>query len=156
MQLLEGEIDEVVGRALAEDLGGGDITTAILIEDGWRGKAYFLAKSAGVLAGIGIAKRVFSRMDPDITLEILIPDGTKIRPGDIPARVEGRFSSILKAERTAVNFLQHLSGIASETARLVQAVRDLPVLILDTRKTLPGLRLVEKYAVRMGEATTTV
>lgn len=150
--MLQAQIDDIINRALDEDFGSGDITTDILIGYGWEGKAYFLAKSAGILAGIEIAERVFFIVDPKIHVEVLIPDGKEIKPGDKIATVEGSFASILKAERTAINFLQHLSGIASETARYVEAVKGFPVTILDTRKTLPGLRMLEKYAVTMGGA----
>jgi len=150
MQLLAEQIDEAVSRALAEDLSSGDVTTEALIDENWQGKAYFLVKAQGVLAGIEIARRVFLKVDPDISMDVLIHDGTSIKRGDIAATVSGKFSSILMAERTAVNFLQHLSGVASETAHLVEAVKGFPVQILDTRKTLPGLRVLEKYAVQAG------
>jgi nicotinate-nucleotide pyrophosphorylase (carboxylating) len=150
MELLVEQIDEAVSRALAEDLSSGDVTTEALIDENWQGKAYFLVKAQGVLAGIEIARRVFLKVDPDIRMEILIQDGMSIKRGDVPATVIGKFSSILMAERTAVNFLQHLSGVASETAHLVEAVKGFPVQILDTRKTLPGLRVLEKYAVQAG------
>ena len=142
--------DETIDLALTEDLCAGDITTDTLISDEWLGKASFVAKAEGVLAGIEIAGRVFSKVDPEIRLQVFLPDGINLQPGDIIGVLTGQLSSILKAERTALNFLQHLSGIASETARYVTAVKGLPVKILDTRKTLPGLRLLEKYAVRMG------
>ncbi len=150
MELLAEQIDEAVSRALAEDLSSGDVTTEALIDENWQGKAYFLVKAQGVLAGIEIARRVFLKVDPDISMDVLIRDGTSIKRGDIAATVSGKFSSILMAERTAVNFLQHLSGVASETAHLVEAVKGFPVQILDTRKTLPGLRVLEKYAVQAG------
>ena len=150
MELLVEQIDEAVSRALAEDLSSGDVTTEALIDENWQGKAYFLVKAPGVLAGIEIARRVFLKVDPDISMDVLIRDGTSIKRGDIAATVSGKFSSILMAERTAVNFLQHLSGVASETAHLVEAVKGFPVQILDTRKTLPGLRVLEKYAVQAG------
>lgn len=150
MQLYEEQIDEAINRALAEDLSSGDVTTSALINEDWLGKAYFLVKATGVLAGIEIAARVFHKVDPEIRTEVLIWDGSRIKPGDVAASVAGRFASILRAERTAVNFLQHLSGVASETARYVEAVKGLSVEIMDTRKTLPGLRVLQKYAVRIG------
>ena len=109
-----------------------------------------MVKASGVLAGIEIARMVFQKIDPSLQVEVLVPDGSKVQPGDIAARVEGGIASILKAERTALNFLQRLSGIASETARYVEATQGLPARIMDTRKTAPGLRLLEKYAVRVG------
>ncbi len=150
MKLTAKTIDEVIDLALAEDLGAGDITTDALISDDWSGRASFVAKAEGVLAGIEIAGRVFRRVDPTTRVEIFLQEGAGLTPGVIIGGVTGRLSSILKAERTALNFLQHLSGIASETARYVAAVNGLPVKILDTRKTLPGLRPLEKHAVLMG------
>ncbi len=150
MKLTAKTIDEVIDLALAEDLGAGDITTDALISDDWSGRASFVAKAEGVLAGIEIAGRVFRRVDPTTRVEIFLQEGAGLTPGVIIGVVAGRLSGILKAERTALNFLQHLSGIASETARYVAAVNGLPVKILDTRKTLPGLRALEKHAVLMG------
>jgi nicotinate-nucleotide pyrophosphorylase (carboxylating) len=150
MQLNEEQIDEIIDRALTEDLGSGDVTTDALISDDLEGKAYFLVKAEGILAGIEIAKRVFLKVDPELKMAILTQDGSDIKHGDIIARVTGRLAGILKAERTALNFLQHLSGIATETSRYVAAVKGLPVKILDTRKTTPGLRVLEKYAVKTG------
>ncbi len=150
MTLPDNAINEIIGLALAEDLGAGDITTDALISDAWSGRASFVAKADGVLAGIDIAGRVFLRVDPETRLEVFLQDGANLTPGDVIGVVTGRLSSILKAERTALNFLQHLSGIASETARYVAAVDGFPVKILDTRKTLPGLRTLAKHAVRMG------
>jgi nicotinate-nucleotide pyrophosphorylase (carboxylating) len=150
MDLLMEQVDEVVRRALAEDLSAGDITSEALIEKSWPGKAFFLVKTPGVLAGIEIARRVFFQVDPGIRMDVLIRDGTPIKQGDVAGTVSGTFFNILAAERTAVNLLQHLSGVATETARLVAAVKGFSVRILDTRKTLPGLRALEKYAVRAG------
>ncbi len=155
MNSLEGNLDvrqigQLIELALQEDLGHGDITTESLIPDSEHGTASILAKAEGIIAGTEIAGQVFLRVDPELNVEIFIRDGCKVKPGDIIARVKGRTSSILKAERLALNFLQHLSGIATETARYVQAVSGLPVSVTDTRKTTPGLRLLEKYAVRAG------
>jgi len=140
---------KVVNHALAEDLSWGDITTEALIPHNQHGRACLVAKASGVLAGVEVAKEVFLRVDPELGVEVLIQDGSKVQPEDIIARVRGRISSILKAERTALNFLQRLSGIASETNRYVEAVKGLSVRIMDTRKTTPGLRLLEKYAVKV-------
>jgi len=150
MQLNNRQVDELIERAIAEDIASGDITTEILISNDWRGKAYLLAKAAGILAGISVARRVFLKVDPGLKMTALVKDGSPLKPGDIIAGVSGRLSNILKAERTALNFLQHLSGIATETSRYVTAVKGLPVKILDTRKTTPGLRVLEKYAVKTG------
>jgi len=150
MDALEKQIEETIDRALEEDLGRGDVTTDALIESTMQGNADFLVKAEGVLAGIDVARRVFQKIDSGIEMRVLIADGSPIKPGDIAASLRGRLASILKGERTALNFLQRLSGIASMTAQYVSAVRGLPVKILDTRKTTPGLRLLEKYAVKTG------
>ncbi len=148
--LTAAQIEEIVDRALAEDLGWGDATTKALIPSDQRGIASIMAKEEGILAGIDIAKKVFQRVDPALKVDVFIADGSQINPGSIIAKVKGNVASILKAERVALNFLQRLSGIASETNRYVKAVEGLPVRIMDTRKTTPGLRSMEKYAVRVG------
>jgi len=150
LRLSEEQIDSLIDLALAEDLGPGDITTEVLIPPHLQGKASILIKEDGLVAGGEIAKKVFLRVDPSLKVEVLVEDGTKVQPGDIVATTSGRVASILKAERTALNFLQRLSGIASQTAKYVAKARGLTVDITDTRKTTPGLRLLEKYAVRMG------
>jgi len=144
------QIEEIIDRALAEDLGKGDVTTEALISGDQRGAGFIVAKKEGILAGIGVAKQVFHQVDPELKVEILLEDGARVKPGSRVAKVSGNIASILKAERVALNFLQHLSGIASETNRYVEAVKGLPVRIMDTRKTTPGLRSLEKYAVRVG------
>lgn len=149
-QLSDQQIDSIINLALAEDISHGDVTSEILIPADLQGKASFLVKANGVLAGIEIAKRVFLKVDPSLQFEVIIKDGTNIKPGDIVATVSGSIASILKAERVALNFLQRLSGTASQTARYVAETRGLTAKITDTRKTTPGLRLLEKYAVRMG------
>ena len=143
-------IEEVIERALAEDLGQGDVTTEALIPVHQPGVGLIVIKEEGILAGIGLAKQVFRRIDPQLKVELLLEDGARVKPGSKAARVTGSLASILKGERVALNFLQRLSGIASETSRYVESVRGLPVRIMDTRKTTPGLRSLEKYAVRVG------
>jgi nicotinate-nucleotide pyrophosphorylase (carboxylating) len=144
-------IEEIIDHALTEDLGKGDVTTeALIIPDDQRGTGFIVAKKAGIMAGIKVAKQVFQRIDPELKVEILLEDGARIRQGSKIAKVSGSIASILKAERVALNFLQRLSGIASETNRYVEAVKGLPVRIMDTRKTTPGLRSLEKYAVKVG------
>ena len=150
MELSKDKYEHLVNEALAEDLSDGDVTSEALISDTARGSATIRAKVDGVLAGTEIARLVFFKVDPDLEVTILLKDGSSLKPGDAIARVKGRLSSILKAERTVLNFLQHLSGIATETSRYVNAVRGLPVKIIDTRKTIPGLRALQKYAVKMG------
>ena len=144
------QIKRLIAQALAEDLGHGDVTTEGLIPRTKQGKASIVVKAKGIIAGAEVAKQVFLKVDPELKIATLIEDGNEIKPGDIVAKIEGRVASILKAERVALNFLQHLSGIASETDRYVQAIKGLPVKITDTRKTTPSLRALEKYAVRVG------
>ncbi|MBI4301977.1 MAG: carboxylating nicotinate-nucleotide diphosphorylase [Chloroflexi bacterium] len=141
---------QIVEQALAEDLAQGDVTTEALIPASWLGQASLLVKRAGVVAGIPVAEAVFHSVDSSLQFQGLISEGSRVVIGDVVATVQGGVASILKGERVALNFLQRLSGIATETARYVEAVADLPVRILDTRKTTPGLRALEKYAVRMG------
>ncbi len=144
------QVEQLIDQALSEDLGSGDATTEALVPETQQGKASTIAKAKGTIAGAEIARRVFLKVDPELKIDILIEDGAEVKPGDIVAKIEGKIASILKAERVALNFLQRLSGIASETARYVQAVKGLPVQITDTRKTTPSLRALEKYAVRAG------
>jgi nicotinate-nucleotide pyrophosphorylase (carboxylating) len=143
-------LEDLIERTLDEDLAGGDITTGPLVPPHTRGKAGFIVKAPGILAGIDIARLVFAKIDPFLKFSIFIHDGNTVKPGDIVATVEGDVPGILIGERTALNFLQHLSGIATQTSLYVDAVQGLPVKILDTRKTIPGLRILEKYAVSMG------
>ena len=144
------DAEAIIDRAIAEDLLIGDPTTDILIPPDMRGSAEFVAKEPGVLAGIAVAAAVFTRIDPSVTADIRIQDGSRLNPNDRIAAVSGSMQSILKAERTALNFVRRLSGIASETAAYVRAVKGCPVRIVDTRKTTPGLRSLEKAAVRAG------
>ncbi|MDY6912258.1 MAG: carboxylating nicotinate-nucleotide diphosphorylase [Chloroflexota bacterium] len=143
-------IRSAVIKAIEEDLGQGDVTTKALIPITLAGKGSIIIKSRGVLAGIQVAEMVFTQVDPSLRFERLVQDGIRVRPGEIVAMVSGKAASILKAERVALNFLQRFSGIATETARYVDAVAGTNAIILDTRKTTPGLRVFEKYAVRMG------
>jgi len=148
--LNNAQIRQIIDLALAEDLGKGDVTTNSLIPDEKIGVASILAKEEGILAGVEIAEEVFRRVDTKLKIKVWLKDGAKVGSGDMIAVVEGRIASILKAERTALNFLQRLSGIATEANRYVKAVEGLPVRIMDTRKTTPCLRVLEKYAVKVG------
>jgi nicotinate-nucleotide pyrophosphorylase (carboxylating) len=150
MPTSKSQVEEIIDRALAEDLGNGDVTTEALISSDQQGTGFIVAKQEGILAGTGVAKQIFHRVDPELKFEIFLEDGTRVKPGNRVARVSGSIASILRAERVVLNFLQHLSGIASETNRYMARVEGLPVRIMDTRKTTPGLRSLEKYAVRMG------
>jgi nicotinate-nucleotide pyrophosphorylase (carboxylating) len=151
--LSAAELDAIIGRALDEDTGRGDITSEALIPRDIAGKAALLVKEKGVLAGIEVAEWVFHCVDPSLVFDILVQDGSAVQPGDIAGTVSGSVISILKAERVVLNFIQRMSGIASTAARYVAAVSGLGVKILDTRKTTPGLRALEKYAVRAGGGT---
>ena len=150
LRLPEEYVSILIETALKEDLGRGDITSNTLIPCELQGKASILIKEEGVIAGIEVAKAVFLRTDHSLTAQIQIKDGTSVKPGDEAMEVSGNVRSILSAERVALNFLQRMSGIASTTAKYVSQVQGLGVDIADTRKTTPGLRLLEKYAVRMG------
>jgi len=150
LQSFEAQIDHIIDLALAEDISHGDVTSEALIPSELQGKASILIKAEGILAGGEVAKKVFLKVDPSLKVEVLIKDGTKIKSGDIAATIVGTVVSILKAERVVLNFLSRLSGIASQTAQYIAKTQGLNVKITDTRKTTPGLRLLEKYAVRMG------
>ena len=150
LSIPENQLNTIIDLALDEDSGTGDITSELLIPAKLRAKATLVAKADGVLAGIDLTRLVFVRVDPDLKFKASLKDGAKLNPGDIIATITGNAHSILKAERLALNFLQRLSGIATQTAKYVALVSDLNVHILDTRKTTPGMRLLEKYAVSMG------
>lgn len=144
------DIDRVVRSALKEDLPQGDITSESIIPPHSRSQAVILAKQDGVLAGLEVAERVFSLVDSSLNFQKVLKDGNRFKNGDIVGRVEGSSISILKGERTALNFLQRLSGIATRTSQFVQKIKGTNTKILDTRKTTPGLRKLEKYAVKVG------
>lgn len=143
-------LENLVNEALKEDLSTGDITTDTIIPPFTEGKAIIKAKDDGILSGINVARMVFKKVDSSLDVNLLITEGSALYNGDIIANVEGHISSILNAERTTLNFLQHLSGIATVTSMYVKAVEGLPVKISDTRKTTPGLRILEKQAVLSG------
>lgn len=144
------QIDKVVLNALEEDMPYGDITTDSLIPEDRMVEAKFLAKADGVICGMPVAERVFKLIDARTTLEILKNDGQAVQKGEILAILRGPAAAVLKGERTALNLLQRLSGIATRTHCFAELVKDYPVSIADTRKTTPGLRYLEKYAVRCG------
>jgi len=140
----------VIDRALSEDAAFNDVTTAALIAPDVEAEAYLRSKASGTLAGVDVAMAVFLRVDPGLVATPLLRDGTRLSPGSEIGHVRGSAASILSGERTALNFLQRMSGIATETARYVEAVEGLKARIVDTRKTAPGLRELDKYAVRIG------
>ena len=140
----------IVAGSLEEDLGPGDVTTDALIPPDIHGLGSIVAKAAGVIAGVEVALEVFRQANPDVETRTLITDGFEVSPGVVVAEVEGSIAGILKGERVALNFLQRLSGIATATSMYVKAVQGTKARIVDTRKTVPGIRQLEKYAVRMG------
>ncbi len=148
----EAGLDALIRSALAEDLGPErrDVTTEAILDPGASGEGEIRAKSSLVLAGIEAARRTFHAIDPDLHFYAAVEDGARLEPGDRVAAIEGDLRAILAGERTALNFLQRLSGVATLTARFVDAVRGTRARILDTRKTAPGWRQLEKYAVRCG------
>ena len=150
LRLSNKELDGVIDLALAEDVSYGDVTSQALIPPELQGRAAILAKEEGILAGIEVVKRVFLKVDPLLKTRVLIKDGARVRPGDKVATISGRVVSVLEGERVALNFLSRLSGIATGTARFVAEVAGYSVQISDTRKTTPGLRRLEKYAVSIG------
>ena len=143
-------VDNLIKEALLEDINYLDTTTDYLIPPQQISTANFLAKADGVLCGIEIAMRVFQLLQPDFKYEIFIQDGEKVKKGDIIATITCNTRTLLKCERTALNLVQHLSGIATETARCVELVKGTKASVADTRKTLPGLRVLQKYAVTVG------
>lgn len=147
---LSPEADHILDLALVEDTAKGDVTSQALIPPGLRGKASVLVRAEGVLAGIEVVRHLFLKADPTLEMTVLVEDGCRVKPGDVVAIVAGPVTSILKVERVALNFLQRLSGIASRTAEFVARTGGFKAVIVDTRKTTPGLRWLEKYAVRMG------
>lgn len=146
-------VTRLIEMALAEDLGPGDVTAAYFVPADRRARAYAVARRDGALSGVSVAARVFHAVDPDLEVEILIPDGSQVAAGAMLMRIEGCARSLLTAERTALNFMQRLSGVATLTARYVAAVKGTGARILDTRKTTPGFRLLEKQAVVHGGGT---
>jgi len=143
-------VQRIVRAALEEDIGTGDVTTEAIVPAGARAEAVILAKEDGVIAGLSVAEAAFRELDPEVRFTALCRDGDRVSRGQTVARVEGRARAILTAERVALNLLQRLSGIATVTARLCEKVRGTKARVVDTRKTTPGLRALEKYAVRAG------
>lgn len=150
MKLNLKKINPLIKQALKEDIGKGDITTACIVPEESQGLALILNKQEGVLAGIDICRQIFLTVDKDLQIVAKFPDGAQLEFGQIVLTIQGRTKSILTAERTALNFLQHLSGVATATNDFVRAVEGTRARILDTRKTIPGLRYLEKYAVACG------
>ena len=143
-------IDELLDLAFAEDIGDGDHTTLCCIPEDEMGKSHLLVKEEGILAGVEIALKVFKKFDPELKVEVFINDGAHVKPGDIAFVVEGRVRSLLQTERLMLNIMQRMSGIATTTAKYMAELKGLKTKVLDTRKTTPGMRMLEKEAVRIG------
>jgi nicotinate-nucleotide pyrophosphorylase (carboxylating) len=150
MLKIDDKIRHLIEWSLSEDIGKGDLTSEALIEQNLLGQGIIVAKEEGVIVGLEIAKTVFHQLDPNLVFESSFKDGNRVMRGEEVATLKGSVRSILSGERTALNFLQRLSGIATLTSKYVEKIKDTQVKILDTRKTTPGLRALEKYAVKMG------
>lgn len=143
-------IDELLDLAFAEDIGDGDHTTLCCIPADEMGKQHLLVKEEGILAGVEIAKKVFHKFDPELKMTVFINDGAHVKPGDVAFVVEGRVRSLLQTERLMLNIMQRMSGIATMTAKYMERLKGLKTKVLDSRKTTPGMRMLEKEAVRIG------
>ncbi len=143
-------IDDLITLAFAEDVGDGDHTTLSTIPADARGRQRLIVKEEGILAGVDMARRVFRHFDPDLKMTVYIEDGARVKPGDVAFEVEGSVRSLLQTERTMLNIMQRMSGIATMTARYQDRLEGLKTKVLDTRKTTPGMRLMEKEAVKIG------
>jgi nicotinate-nucleotide pyrophosphorylase (carboxylating) len=143
-------IDELIKIAFAEDIGDGDHTTLCCIPADAVGKSKLIVKEAGVIAGIDMALKIFNHFDPTLKVEVLLKDGDEVKPGDVAFVVEGKIQSLLQTERLMLNVMQRMSGIATVTRRYVKQLDGLHTRVLDTRKTTPGLRMIEKAAVKIG------
>lgn len=150
MKLQQFYIDDVIKTALREDINYIDSTTDLLIPENDVSEAYFTAKDSGVLAGVEVAARVFKLLDESIEIKFLFADGDRVQKGDIIAEFKGNTAAMLKAERTALNLIQHMSGIATYTRKCADLVAGTNASVTDTRKTLPGLRALQKYSVTAG------
>ncbi len=146
----EPYVDRLIELAIAEDIGDGDHTSLSTIPADRRGRMKLLIKQAGVLAGVEVAERVFRRLDPTVTFERKLKDGDRVEPGQIAFYVEGNLISLLQAERVILNLMQRMSGVATQTAVYADRLKGLKTKVLDTRKTTPGMRMLEKMAVRIG------
>ena len=143
-------VEELIELAIKEDIGDGDHTSLCCIPPQQRGRMRLLCKQEGIIAGIEIAEMVFRRLDPTVEIEKLIEDGTRVKPGDIAFLVSGREITLLQAERIVLNIMQRMSGVATQTAVYADRIADLHTKVLDTRKTTPGMRVLDKMAVKIG------
>ena len=143
-------VDKLIELAIAEDIGDGDHTSLSSIPAGERGRMKLLIKQAGILAGVEVAERVFLRLDPTVTFERILKDGDRVTPGDIAFYVEGKLITLLQSERIILNIMQRMSGVATQTAIYADELKGLKTKVLDTRKTKPGMRVLDKMAVKIG------
>jgi len=143
-------LDKFIENAIHEDVGDGDHTSLAIIAPSVHGKAQLIVKDEGIIAGIEVARRIFEKFDATAKLNILIPDGSHVKPCDIAFTVEGRVLTILQCERLVLNIMQRMSGIATQTSKFVERINGFKTKVLDTRKTTPGMRLLDKWAVRLG------
>ena len=150
MLSVEELVDRLIDLSFAEDIGDGDHTTLCCIPEDAMGKSHLLIKEDGILAGVEIAKEVFRRFDPTMQVEVLMGDGTKVKKGDVAMIVTGKIRSLLQTERLMLNIMQRMSGIATMTNRYVELLKGTKTHVLDTRKTTPGMRMLEKMAVKIG------
>lgn len=142
--------DRLIDLSFAEDIGDGDHTTLCCIPESATGKSHLLIKEDGIIAGVEVAKKVFARFDPTLNVEVLIADGTPVKRGDIAMIVSGKIRSLLQTERLMLNIMQRMSGIATTTNKYVELLKGTKTHVLDTRKTTPGMRMLEKQAVKIG------
>lgn len=146
-------VDKLIDSGLKEDINTGDLTTDLLIPSDSQSEAYMVAKADGIIAGLFVAEAVFRKLDPNIEFDCKVKDGEKVVKGQLICTIKGAYRALLSGERLALNFLQRMSGIATATSKYVGAVEGFNTQILDTRKTVPGLRLLDKYAVKAGGGT---
>lgn len=153
MKLDKKELDRIISEALREDIGSGDVTTNLIVPRETVSEAFMIAKADGIIAGLPIAKAVFKKLDNKIIWKNLIHEGEHVSAGTEIVRLQGSYRTLLTGERTALNFLQRISGIATATSKYVEKLEGLNTVILDTRKTVPGLRMLDKYGVKIGGGT---
>ncbi len=153
MKLDKKELDRIISEALQEDIGSGDVTTNLIVPHTTVSEAFMIAKADGIIAGLPIAKAVFKKLDKKTIWESLVKEGEHISAGTEIVRLKGSYRALLTGERTALNFLQRISGIATAASKYVEKLEGLNTVILDTRKTVPGLRILDKYGVKMGGGT---
>jgi nicotinate-nucleotide pyrophosphorylase (carboxylating) len=151
MTIIDSPIaDEFIENAIREDIGDGDHTSLAIIPETAKGKAQLIVKDEGIIAGVDMAKKIFLKFDPSVKINVLIPDGSHVKYCDIAFVVEGKVLTILQCERLVLNIMQRMSGVATQTARYVEQLHGLKTKVLDTRKTTPGMRFLDKWAVKLG------